>query len=101
MKIRPYRDHAIGDARISMRALHIRWRAALVQHDDLITEHEAARMRGQSVRTLQMERLRGSGCRYVKLGRSVRYRRNDVLEFIDSRVVSSTTEADAMRAAHG
>ena len=67
---------------------------------DLINEIEAARMRGQSVRTLQMERLRGSGCRYVKLGRSVRYRRGDVLAYINSRIVTSTTEADALRAAH-
>jgi len=69
--------------------------------DELINEIEAARMRGQSVRTLQMERLRGSGCRYVKLGRSVRYRRADVLAFINARIVTSTTEADARRPAHG
>ena len=70
-------------------------------NDDLINEGEAARMRSQSVRTLQMERVQGSGCPYVKLGRSVRYRRGDVLAYINSRVVSSTTEADARRAAHG
>ncbi|MGT2503855.1 helix-turn-helix transcriptional regulator [Bradyrhizobium guangxiense] len=72
-----------------------------ISNDDLINEIEAARMRGQSVRTLQMERLRGSGCPYVKLGRSVRYRRGDVIAYIEARVVTSTTEADARRAAHG
>lgn len=77
------------------------WSEAMTSDDDLINEIEAARMRGQSVRTLQMERLRGSGCRYVKLGRSVRYRRRDVLAFIDARIVTSTTEADVRRAAHG
>jgi predicted DNA-binding transcriptional regulator AlpA len=77
------------------------WSAAMTSEADLINEIEAARMRGQSVRTLQMERLRGSGCRYVKLGRSVRYRRGDVLAYINSRIVTSTTEADALRAAHG
>jgi hypothetical protein len=69
--------------------------------DDLINEIEAAQMRCQSVRTLQMERLRGTGCSYVKLGRSVRYRRGDVLSYIKARIVSSTTEADARRASHG
>lgn len=69
--------------------------------DDLINEIEAAQMRCQSVRTLQMERLRGAGCPYVKLGRSVRYRRGDVLAYIKARIVTSTTEADARRAAHG
>jgi hypothetical protein len=68
--------------------------------NELITEIEAARMRCQSVRTLQMERLKGGGCRYVKLGRSVRYRRGDVTAFIADRVVSSTTEADAKVAAN-
>lgn len=69
--------------------------------DDLITENEAAQLRCQSVRTLQMERLKGGGCPYVKLGKSVRYRRSDVVAFISARVVSSTTEADARRVAHG
>jgi hypothetical protein len=35
------------------------------------------------------------------LGRSVRYRRGDVLAYIDARIVTSTTEADARRAARG
>ena len=69
--------------------------------DLLITEVEASAMRGQSVRTLQMERLKGGGCPYVKLGRSVRYRRSDVEAFINARVVTSTTEADARRTVNG
>jgi hypothetical protein len=63
--------------------------------DRLLTEIEAAQLRSQSVRTLQAERLRGGGCPYVKIGRSVRYRYSDVLRFIDSHLVRSTTEADA------
>lgn len=73
----------------------------MTSEDDLINEIEAAQMRCQSVRTLQMERLRGAGCPYVKLGRSVRYRRGDVLAYIKARIVTSTSEADARRAAHG
>jgi hypothetical protein len=76
-------------------------RKVTISNDDLVNEIEAARMRGQSVRTLQMERLRGSGCPYAKLGRSVRYRRGDVLAWINARIVTSTTEADARRAANG
>ncbi len=73
----------------------------MTSEDDLINEIEAAQMRCQSVRTLQTERLRGEGCPYVKLGRSVRYRRGDVLAYIKARIVTSTSEADARRAAHG
>lgn len=61
--------------------------------DDLLTEGEAARLRRQSIRTLQAERLRGSGCPYVKLGRSVRYRRGDVLAFIEANLHQTTKAA--------
>jgi hypothetical protein len=67
----------------------------IAHFDPLLTEIEAAQLRKQSVRTLQAERLRGGGCAYVKLGRSVRYRRSDVLRFIEARVRSSTSEAVA------
>lgn len=68
------------------------------QLDQLLTEIEAAQLRRQSVRTLQAERLRGDGCRFVKIGRSVRYRRSDVWQFIKSRIKTSTSEPDAKRA---
>jgi hypothetical protein len=61
--------------------------------DDLLTETEAARLRRQSVRTLQAERLRGAGCAYVKLGRSVQYRRADVLAFIEANLRKATEPA--------
>jgi hypothetical protein len=62
------------------------------QLDELLTEIEAAQLRRQSVRTLQAERLRGGGCPFVKLGRSVRYRRLDVLEFIEAKRRLSTSD---------
>lgn len=58
----------------------------------LLTETEAAEIRRQSKRTLQAERLRGDGCRFVKIGRSVRYRLRDVLEFIELNVRASTSD---------
>jgi len=61
--------------------------------DDLLTEGEAARLRRQSIRTLQAERLRGAGCSYVKLGRSVRYRRADVMSFIEANLRKATQPA--------
>jgi hypothetical protein len=58
----------------------------------LLTEVEAARLRCQSPRTLQAERLHGTGPPYIKIGRNVRYRRRDVLRFIAEREVRSTSE---------
>ena len=63
-----------------------------INGDQLLTEIDAAQLRCQSVRTLQAERLRGDGCAYVKIGRSVRYRRGDVMQFISERVRTSTSE---------
>lgn len=63
--------------------------------DDLLTEVEAAQLRRQSVRTLQAERVRGGGCPFVKLGRSVRYRRSDVQQFIEANVKASTSQVTA------
>ena len=65
--------------------------------NDLLTEAEAARLRRQSIRTLQAERVRGGGCPFVKLGRSVRYRRADVLRFIEANVKASTSQLNAER----
>jgi hypothetical protein len=55
--------------------------------DRLLSESEAAILRGQSVYTLQAERCRGVGCVYVKIGSSVRYRRADVVAFIKAHLV--------------
>jgi hypothetical protein len=63
--------------------------------EPLLTEIEAAQLRKQSVRTLQAERLRGDGCSFVKLGRSIRYRPSDVLRFIETRVRTSASKTVA------
>jgi hypothetical protein len=65
----------------------------ITEPDELLTEAEAAQLRRQSMRTLQAERLRGDGCPFVKLGRSVRYRRSDLMRFIEANVKTSTTKA--------
>jgi hypothetical protein len=65
----------------------------VAQFEELLTEVEAAQLRHQSPRTLQAERLRGDGCPYAKIGRSVRYRRADVLRFIAERIITSTSQS--------
>lgn len=53
--------------------------------NQLMTEKEAAALICYTQRALQNWRLRGGGPKYVKIGRSVRYQRCDVLEFIEER----------------
>ena len=59
----------------------------------LLTERQVARILGVSVRTVQGWRLRGGGPRYYKLGRSVRYSRSDVEEFLRRQLRRSTSRS--------
>lgn len=61
--------------------------------DALLYPAEAAYLRGQSEGTLRNERVKGGGCPYVRLGRSVRYNRADVLQWIAGNRFTSTSEA--------
>jgi len=62
--------------------------------DRMIDEHEAGKFIGYTIRALQNWRLRGGGPKFIKVsGRSVRYRRRDLIEWAESRLVASTTEA--------
>jgi len=57
----------------------------------LLTQVEAARLLQLSERTLERLRVSGAGPRFVKAGRSVRYREIDLEAWIAGRVVSSTS----------
>jgi hypothetical protein len=48
-----------------------------------INEHCAAKILGKSVQTLRNDRHKRRGCPYLKLGRSVRYRLKDLLEYLE------------------
>ena len=58
----------------------------------LVTEIEAAEILGCSVHKLQRDRQIGSPIPFVKIGRSVKYRYDHIMEYIESRSYSSTSE---------
>ena len=58
----------------------------------LDTPEAAAYVRLSPV-TLERMRLVGNGPRYAKLGKSVRYRQTDLEEWLESRLIRSTSEA--------
>lgn len=58
----------------------------------LLTEKEAAALLRLSYRSLQGLRVRGGGPRFVKLGRSVRYRLSDLDKFIQKSLRMSTSD---------
>lgn len=61
--------------------------------DRMITEQQAGEFIGYTIRALQNWRLRGGGPKFVKVsGRSVRYRRRDLIQWAESLLVASTSE---------
>jgi hypothetical protein len=61
--------------------------------NDLLKQRDYAKIRNCSERTIERERVTGTGCRYIKIGRGVRYKRADVLNFIELHARHSTSEA--------
>ncbi len=61
----------------------------------LLTEGQAASLLCLSMRTLQAWRQRGGGPLYVRAGRAIRYRRRDLVSWVNANTTSSTS-ADAI-----
>ena len=61
--------------------------------DQLVNEEGAAAFLGYTIRALQNWRLRGGGPRFVKVsGRSIRYRRRDLIEWIEQKLRTSSAD---------
>jgi predicted DNA-binding transcriptional regulator AlpA len=58
----------------------------------LLTPHEAAAYLRQAVKTLANWRVLGSGPRFVKYGRSVRYRQADIDAWLAEKSRTSTSD---------
>jgi predicted DNA-binding transcriptional regulator AlpA len=60
--------------------------------ETLLTGREAADLLRLSERTLERHRVAGAGPRFIRLGRAVRYRRRDLLDYIERNARQSTSE---------
>jgi predicted DNA-binding transcriptional regulator AlpA len=54
-----------------------------------IDEKEVSRITGRGLQTLRNDRHRGRGLPYIKMGRSVRYSFEDVINFMESRKITT------------
>ena len=61
----------------------------------MFTTKEAAQRLGLTKSTLEAWRCRGGGPDFVKMGRSVRYRAEDLEAFLQKNVRSNTSKGDA------
>lgn len=60
-----------------------------------IRVRDAAALTGLSVSNLNLLRLKGGGPRFMRFGRSVRYRLADVMAFMNAPTYASTSEVAA------
>lgn len=64
--------------------------------DALLTEKDAARLLGLSIRFLQKHRSYGDGPPFVRISsRCIRYRRSDLKEWSGSRIATSTAACNS------
>ena len=65
----------------------------------LFTQMVVAAVRDCSIATVERDRWAGTGVPFIKLGRSVRYRKSDIRNWLDRyQVVQSTTQAQMLAA---
>jgi hypothetical protein len=58
-----------------------------------LNEKQLAERWGVSVRTLQAARVKGTGVPFIRIGRAVRYRMEDVLSYEHAQLRTSTSES--------
>ena len=62
--------------------------------DALLDQNRVAQILDTTTKFLEARRCRGGGPKFVRVGRLVRYRSSDVAAWIESRCVSSTSDAN-------
>ena len=56
---------------------------------EYLNEKEVAQLTGRALSTLRNERHQGKGFAYVKIGRSVRYPKAEVIAFMEARKIKT------------
>lgn len=61
----------------------------------LLNGKEAAAYLGISEQSLRIQRIKGGGIKFVKVGRLVRYRQTDLEAYLNSRTFDNTSQVGA------
>jgi predicted DNA-binding transcriptional regulator AlpA len=64
---------------------------------NLLNEHDVARIAGLSISSVRRRRLLKLPPKYIKIGAAVRYRPSDVDEWIDAAAASTPAVSEASR----
>jgi len=70
---------------------------ALAGHGTYLDTKQASELTGVAAATLECWRRDGVGPSYVKLGRLVKYRRQDLDEYMAARIVACSAERSEIR----
>lgn len=63
----------------------------VIDPDSLLDQSRVAEILGTTTKFLEARRVRGGGPPFIRVGRLVRYRRSDVIAWLDSRCCTSTS----------
>lgn len=66
--------------------------SAAVYADDIVTQRDLASRWRISAKKLEADRLKGTGCPFIKIGSAVRYRVSDILAYEDANLRRSTSD---------
>ena len=69
--------------------------SAVIKMEQLLDQNEAAKLLGVSPRTLERHRLTGTGPKFTRLGRLIRYRPCDLADHVERNLRTSTSEDSA------
>jgi predicted DNA-binding transcriptional regulator AlpA len=62
--------------------------------EELLTEHDVARITGLSVASVRRWRLLSQGPKYLKIGAAVRYKPEDIAAWLESRPSGGGRQAE-------
>ena len=65
--------------------------------EKLLTQKEVASQLGISERTLERHRITGTGPRWARLGRLVRYRVSDLEQWVEASLRTSTSDRNTRK----
>jgi hypothetical protein len=65
----------------------------LKKYPPLISQRQLKEITGEADSTIEQRRLKGTGIPFIRLGRSVRYRLDDVVAYLDGLPRYTTTSA--------
>lgn len=76
--------------------MNIKQQSWLKDLPDVISPGQFAEASGISLSTIAYWRHKGTGPRFMKINRMVRYRKCDLIEFFNSKLCTSNAEADSL-----